>query len=52
MFALQILSRVRAHLRYRQTLRELARYSDHQLRDIGITRFGIEAIARRQFQQQ
>ncbi|MDI7864659.1 DUF1127 domain-containing protein [Rhizobiaceae bacterium n13] len=49
MFATYFLSRIRAHRRYRQTVRELAQYTDHQLRDVGITRFDIEAIARRQF---
>jgi uncharacterized protein YjiS (DUF1127 family) len=47
MFASNILSRIRAHRRYRQTLRELGQYSDHQLTDIGISRFEIDAIARR-----
>ncbi|MBB3979690.1 uncharacterized protein YjiS (DUF1127 family) [Rhizobium azooxidifex] len=47
MFASNILSRIRAHRRYRQTLRELAQYTDHQLSDVGISRFEIETIARR-----
>ncbi|MEI3855571.1 MULTISPECIES: DUF1127 domain-containing protein [unclassified Ensifer] len=44
-----LLSRIRDHQRYRQTALELGRYSDHQLDDIGIYRFEIDDIARRQF---
>lgn len=44
-----LISRIRAHQRYRQTALELGRYSDHQLDDIGIYRFEIDDIARRQF---
>ncbi|MDF1635326.1 DUF1127 domain-containing protein [Mycoplana sp. MJR14] len=47
MFASYILSRIRAHRRYRRILHELSRYTDHQLRDVGISRFEIEAIARK-----
>ena len=46
-----LLSRICAHQRYRQTALELGRYSDHQLDDIGIYRFEIDDIARRQFHQ-
>lgn len=49
MFMNYILSRIRAHQHYRQTYRELARYSEHQLDDIGISRAEIDGIARRQF---
>ena len=51
MFVAYILSRIRANQRYRQTARELTRYTDRQLKDVGITRFEIEAIARRQYNQ-
>ncbi len=51
MFVPYIVSRIRANQRYHQTARELARYSDHQLNDIGISRFEIDAIARRQYDQ-
>ncbi|NVD40009.1 DUF1127 domain-containing protein [Ensifer sp. HO-A22] len=49
MFMNYIVSKVRAHQRYRQTALELSRYSDHQLEDVGISRAEIDAIARRQF---
>ena len=49
MFVKYILSRIRANQRYRQTTRELTRYTDHQLNDIGISRFEIDVIARRQY---
>ncbi len=44
-----LLSRIRAHQRYRQTALELGRHSDQHLDDIGIHRFDIDDIARRQF---
>jgi uncharacterized protein YjiS (DUF1127 family) len=46
MFVTMILSRVRAYLRYRETVRELSRLSDHELGDIGVNRSEIDAIAR------
>ena len=33
--------------RYRETIRELAQLSDHELHDIGVSRGEIEFIARR-----
>lgn len=48
MFMEYILSRIRANQRYRQTVRELMRYSDEQLKDVGISSFEIDVIARRQ----
>lgn len=44
-----VLSRIRAHQRYQQTVLELGRYSNQQLADIGVHRFEIDDIARRQF---
>jgi uncharacterized protein YjiS (DUF1127 family) len=46
MFVTYVLSRVRAYLRYRETVRELAQLTDRELEDLGINRFQIEAIAR------
>ena len=46
MFVTYILSRVRAYLRYRETVRELAQLTDRELDDLGINRFQIESIAR------
>ncbi|KAA2235378.1 DUF1127 domain-containing protein [Salinarimonas soli] len=46
MFVTMILSRVRAYMRYRETVRELSRLSDHELSDIGLARSEIDAIAR------
>ncbi|MEI2301910.1 DUF1127 domain-containing protein [Ensifer sp. MJa1] len=51
MFVHYLLSRIRAHQPYRQTALELGRHSDHQLEDIGISRFEIDAVARRQQDQ-
>lgn len=46
MFVTYILSKVRAYLRYRETVRELSQLSDRELSDLGISRFQIAAIAR------
>jgi uncharacterized protein YjiS (DUF1127 family) len=46
MFVSYILSKVRAYLRYRETVRELAQLTDRELDDLGINRFQIESIAR------
>jgi uncharacterized protein YjiS (DUF1127 family) len=46
MFVTMILSRVRAYLRYRETVRELSRLSDHELSDIGLARCDIDLVAR------
>jgi uncharacterized protein YjiS (DUF1127 family) len=51
MFATYLLSKIRAHQRYRRTLHELERYTDHQLKDVGICRSEIDVIARRQYDQ-
>ncbi len=46
MFVSYILSKVRAYMRYRDTVRELSMLSDRELDDLGISRFQIEGIAR------
>jgi uncharacterized protein YjiS (DUF1127 family) len=46
MFVSYILSKVRAYMRYRETVRELSLLSDRELDDLGISRFQIENIAR------
>jgi uncharacterized protein YjiS (DUF1127 family) len=46
MFVSHILSKVRAYLRYRDTVRELSQLSDRELDDLGISRFQIDGIAR------
>ena len=46
MFLSWILSKIRAYLRTRETVRELSRLTDRELEDIGISRFEIDAIAR------
>jgi uncharacterized protein YjiS (DUF1127 family) len=40
------LSKIRAYLKYRETVRELSRLSDRELEDIGISRYQIGDIAR------
>lgn len=42
-----ILSKVRAYLKYRESVRELSALSDRQLSDIGVARGQIESTARR-----
>ncbi|APG87787.1 hypothetical protein SAMCCGM7_pC0587 (plasmid) [Sinorhizobium americanum CCGM7] len=51
MFVASILSKIRAHQRYRQTLRAFTQLNDHLLEDVGITRNEIDVIARRQYDQ-
>jgi uncharacterized protein YjiS (DUF1127 family) len=46
MFVSYILSKLRAYMRYRDTVRELSLLSDRELDDLGISRFQIENIAR------
>ena len=46
MFVSYILSKVRAYMRYRETVRELSQLSDRELDDLGISRFQIDGIAR------
>ena len=46
MFVSFILSKVRAYMRYRETVRELSLLTDRELDDLGITRFQIDSVAR------
>ncbi len=46
MFVTYILSQIRAYLRYRETVRELAQLNDRELDDLGIGRWDIHAVAR------
>jgi uncharacterized protein YjiS (DUF1127 family) len=46
MFVSYILAKVRAYMRYRDTVRELSMLSDRELDDLGISRFQIDNIAR------
>ncbi len=46
MFVTHILSKVRAYLRYRETVRELSLLTDRELDDLGISRFQIDSVAR------
>jgi uncharacterized protein YjiS (DUF1127 family) len=48
MFVSYILSKFRAHIRYRETVRELSVLSNRELDDLGISRFQIKSIARQQ----
>jgi uncharacterized protein YjiS (DUF1127 family) len=45
MFVTYILSKIRAYKLYRETLRELSQLSDHELADLGISRFQIASVA-------
>lgn len=46
MFVTYLLSKIRAYMRYRETVRELSVFSDRELDDLGISRFEIENVAR------
>ncbi len=46
MFVAFALSKIRAYLRYRQTIRELMQFTDRELQDLGLSRYEIEGIAR------
>ena len=46
MFVTMIAAKIRAYLRYRETVRELSLLSDRELDDLGISRFQIDSIAR------
>ncbi len=46
MFISMIAAKVRAYLRYRETVRELSRLSDRELNDLGISRYEIPFVAR------
>jgi len=46
MFVSYFLAKVRAYMRYRDTVRELSMLSDRELDDLGISRFQIDSVAR------
>lgn len=46
MFVTTLLAKLRAWLRYRETISELSRLSDRELYDLGIDRSEIETVAR------
>lgn len=46
MFVSYILSKIRAYMLYRETVRELALLSDRELSDLGLARFDIARVAR------
>ena len=46
MFVANILSKIRAYLRYRQSIRELTQFSNRELEDLGISRYKIDVTAR------
>jgi uncharacterized protein YjiS (DUF1127 family) len=46
MFVTYLLSKVRAFILYRETVRELSQLTDRELDDLGISRFEIDGIAR------
>ena len=46
MFVSMILSKIRAYLAYRETVRELSQLTDRELDDLGISRIEIDSIAR------
>jgi uncharacterized protein YjiS (DUF1127 family) len=46
MFTSLFLAKLRAYLKYRETVRELSRLSDRELADIGIARGEIDELAR------
>ena len=46
MFLTMIAAKIRAYLRYRETVRELSRLTDRELDDLGISRYDIESVAR------
>ncbi len=47
MFLAAIAARLTAYVRYRQTVRELSKLSDRELDDLGISRWEIASVARR-----
>nr|WP_240545102.1 DUF1127 domain-containing protein [Sinorhizobium fredii] len=51
MYLTFVLSKIRAHQRYRRTLRAFTQLNDHLLEDVGITRNEIDVVARRQYDQ-
>ena len=49
MFTSFLLAKIRNYIKYRETMRELARLSDRELEDIGVSRYQIESVARAGF---
>jgi uncharacterized protein YjiS (DUF1127 family) len=47
MFVTYILSKIRTYKLYRQTVNELSELPDHELTDLGMSRFEITAVARK-----
>ena len=45
MFVAFLLSRIHAFQRYRASVRELSRFSDRELDDLGISRYEIDTFA-------
>jgi uncharacterized protein YjiS (DUF1127 family) len=46
MIVTHIIARIRAHLRYRASVRALSHLSERELSDIGLSRGDIEVVAR------
>ena len=46
MFLSMIAAKIRAYLRYRETVRELSRLTDCELDDLGLSRSDIQYVAR------
>ncbi|MGV6874901.1 DUF1127 domain-containing protein [Pseudochelatococcus sp. B33] len=42
-----VLSKIRAWLRYRETVRELSQLSDRELSDVGLSRWQIPYVAKK-----
>ncbi len=45
---MSIFKKIAEYRKYRRTVRDLASLDNHQLRDIGISRYEIQGIARNQ----
>ncbi len=46
MFVANIVSKIRAYQRYRQSIRELTQFSNRELEELGISRYEINVTAR------
>ncbi|CUA85801.1 DUF1127 domain-containing protein [Chelatococcus daeguensis] len=47
MFVSYILAKIKAYIRYRETVRELSRLTDRELNDLGISRWDIPFVAKK-----